>query len=1021
MRRSLLLVLCTLLGVFGLQAEKKFTVINDYALGKSISPNGRYIVGVDPTQKDFGVNGMTGFRSFLWDVQESSISWLTEGDSEDFSKTGSFTDVTDDRVISGFFKDEDYKITVVEWEGSYTLPINVAAIWKDGKVTSLGIGDFKLSQFTNFEDGSFAMALSNDAKTVVGYIALANFAFSFPCQWKYDEDTEKWDFTRLSLPDEAKGGQAIAVSDDGNVVVGTVWFKRKEVAAVWKNGECTLIEGRNEDGSDDTIYNTNSNLGAAYGISSNGEYVIFRFNKTVPGIYMVKEDKYIKLPEYADVTGLEFSAVANNGDIFGAYKYGNAWTQRYTRPVFRSHQSSQIVDFEYFLKLCASDIDIPLSFNFEQKVNATPIAVSADGKTLLGNNEYKVWVLQAEDSQIAVPEVVDNIHAKISDLKEVMVDWNKKNVTAEYTPLSYNIYCDGEMIGNIAADQSQVAYLHQEVKPGIRLYSVSCVYKNNISGMEIESPRADPVSVCMPSTFEIPMFDNFDSQSVLTNYWTVTAQRNNQWKINFGAPAYQGIGWTPGMMTSVDFDHIPYSAAVESRFLDAREQDKVYVSFLKRFLFLNGRGLELEGDTLSVEVAKFGEGWISIKDYLLKKSEESYWIYEYLDISKQVAGSLFQLRFRVHGKGLAMYSYQFDLFKVGGELEYEAPSGLIGEKKDGKLNLAWKNNNNAYEVGYSVSNYELDVVRQALGDEGKIFIAANSFESGDLSLYNDKYLTSVSAFINHDPNVENSKDTQAAIVVFENGKLIREQNIDDIEINVYNTVILNEPVKIDASKDLKIGLKIYDYDERQIPVAYQITDLFKAGKSDLYSQDGGTTWKKLSDYYSTIEGKEQNGRCCWEIIGNITDEITAEVGEIEDDQPVAYTLYRNGERINYLSLYLPARYTIDDPMQDNDYYEVRAYYEDGRTSELSEKYSPSLTSLDAVDKESGISIYMDPVSDRIYLNGEFVKATLYGIDGQILIATTEKNINVAHLSGGIYVLKIENGSSVENHKILIRR
>ena len=64
---------------------------------------------------------------------------------------------------------------------------------------------------------------------------------------------------------------------------------------------------------------------------------------------------------------------------------------------------------------------------------------------------------------------------------------------------------------------------------------------------------------------------------------------------------------------------------------------------------------------------------------------------------------------------------------------------------------------------------------------------------------------------------------------------------------------------------------------------------------------------------------------------------------------------------------------------------------------------------------------MDPVSDRIYLNGEFVKATLYGIDGQILIATTEKNINVAHLSGGIYVLKIENGGSVENHKILIRR
>ena len=1021
MRRSLLLVLCTLLGVFGLQAEKKFTVINDYALGKSISPDGRYIVGVDPTQKDFGVNGMTGFRSFLWDVQESSISWLTEGDSEDFSKTGSFTDVTDDRVISGFFKDEDYKITVVEWEGSYTLPINVAAIWKDGKVTSLGIGDYKLSQFTNFEDGSFAMALSNDAKTVVGYIALENFAFSFPCQWRYDENTEKWEFAHLSLPDEAKGGQAVAVSDDGKVVVGTVWFKNKEVAAVWKNGECILIEGRNEGGSDDTIYNMDNNRGGAYGVSSNGEYVAFRFTEAVPGIYMVKEDKYIKLPEYADVTGLEFSAVADNGDMFGAYKYGSFWSQRYTRTVFRSHQSSQMVDFEYFLNLCASGIDIPLSFNFEQKVNATPIAVSSDGKTLLGNNEYKVWVLQTDNNQIVVPEEVDNIHVKIADLKKVTVAWNKKNATSDFTPQSYNIYCDGEKIANVPADQTEMTYLHDGVKSGIRLYSVSCIYLNNISGAEVESPRADPVSICMPSTFEIPMFDNFDSQSILANYWTVTAQRNNPWKVNFGAPMFQGIGWTPGLTTSVDFDHIPYSAAIESRLLDAREQDKVYVSFLKRFLFLNGRGLELNSDTLSVEVAKYGGEWTSVKDYLLKKNEESYWIYEYLDISKQVAGSLFQLRFRVHGQGLAMYSYYFDLFKVGNELECEAPVGLIGEKKDGKLNLAWKNDNNVYEIGYSVSNYEVDVVRQALGDEGKIFIAANSFEPGDLSLYKDKYLTSVTTFINHDPNIEESKDTHAAIVVFENGKLIREQNIDDIEINAFNTVILNEPVKIDDSKDLKIGLKIYDYDERQIPISYQISDLFKAGKSNLYSQDGGVTWKKLSDYYATMEGKEREGHCCWEIIGNVTNESTVEADEMGDEQPIAYTLYRNGERVNYLSLYLPARYTIDDPMQDNDYYEVRAYYEDGRTSELSEKYSPSLTSLDAVDKESGISIYMDPVSDRIYLNGEFVKATLYGIDGQILIATTEKNINVAHLSGGIYVLKIENGGSVENHKILIRR
>ena len=78
-------------------------------------------------------------------------------------------------------KDPEYGITITEMGFTYTLPLNVAAVWKDGKVISLGLGTYTTSDFTNFADGSFAMAISNDAKTVVGYISKGNYSVTYPC------------------------------------------------------------------------------------------------------------------------------------------------------------------------------------------------------------------------------------------------------------------------------------------------------------------------------------------------------------------------------------------------------------------------------------------------------------------------------------------------------------------------------------------------------------------------------------------------------------------------------------------------------------------------------------------------------------------------------------------------------------------------------------------------------------------------------------------------------------------------
>lgn len=60
--------------------------------------------------------------------------------------------------------------------------------------------------------------------------------------------------------------------------------------------------------------------------------------------------------------------------------------------------------------------------------------------------------------------------------------------------------------------------------------------------------------------------------------------------------------------------------------------------------------------------------------------------------------------------------------------------------------------------------------------------------------------------------------------------------------------MLDEPLLIDGSKELKIGIKVHDYDAEQIPLLYAVSDKFIAGKSDLFSEDNGATWQKVSEF-----------------------------------------------------------------------------------------------------------------------------------------------------------------------------
>lgn len=289
-------------------------------------------------------------------------------------------------------------------------------------------------------------------------------------------------------------------------------------------------------------------------------------------------------------------------------------------------------------------------------------------------------------------------------------------------------------------------------------------------------------------------------------------------------------------------------------------------------------------------------------------------------------------------------------------------------------------------------------------------------------MYKGKYITSVSANINHS-DIEDSEDTHASVVIFEDGTLIREQEMKNIVYNEFNTVVLDEPVLLDGTKEIKVGLKIFDYDERQIPISYQNTLNFVPGKSDLYSQDGGKTWKKLSDYYAGVSGQETDGYCNWNITANVTDEATVNPADvIYDDNLMAYNIFRNGEKINSRLIdSRQARFT-DTEASDNCYYEVVAYYYDGSVSDISDRYTlGTLTSIQDTDANNGLQVYPNPAVDYINITGDFDKVTLLNVSGQAIFSTSQSTLTLAGIPSGVYFLRIESGDKIETRKVLIRK
>lgn len=999
-------------------AQSSFTLLEDSTSGSGMSSNGRYLVGTHARYTDS--------KSFLYDRETKKLTWVTEYNTEQLEKTGIFMDVSDNGVICGKSYDPDHTITVQDFDGQHTYPLNVAAVWKDGKITPMPWGDLDMSLFSQSGDGTYSYSISADGRTVVGYYSVANMANYYPLVWT--ESGGKWEMSHLPLPDTLKDARVRAISDDGSIMAGDADNPQtgKYCVVYWKDGEPNVI--------DENTLKAEASMGfiqISYSdMSSNGRFIALSVNNTDDYLFDTTTGEARKLPNIEEGRPMgQTMAVDDEGNVVGGISFGSVFFggELYDRPLYYSYKDNRLLDLSYYMSIYASDANPTIPMSFEEKTQAMPYDISADGSFIAGNADRyvmaqqtpKAWLLQVDKSNdMEIPETPSGIKGVSEALGEVTLTWDKDTKHHDgYALKSYNVYrdsLDAISVGDLSKD---VMTLHQTGLKGHPRYVVEAVYQT-ADGKTILSPRSNALKVSVPETYGLPLFDDFETASLDSCYWETTIDYASQYDGVWSTMMQSGLNFSTALNGQV-MDQKPYSASIVSRPMDATHADNVNMSFAFIYGFVNIDGQPLDKDSIAVETTTDnGATWAVQKQWSVAELCPNHlWNIANAQL-EGVAGKLFRMRIRKFGQGAAMYYPSIDNIKVDAVAEKAAPEGLFGQLgKDGKtLTFAWKNNAGAYQLNYLPAMAD---GKYAIGNEGKEVIAANAFGPDELKMYGGKYLTAVTNTFNFYADMPQDKGIHATIVVYEDGKLVREQEMTDIKLNQQMTTALDEPLKIDPSKELRIGIKIHDYDAQQIPLLYAVTANYKAGKSDLFSEDGGQTWQKLSEYYEA-QGNPDMGRCVWMISGEITDTPQYTPDE-SDEHPMAYNVFRNGKQLNTFALDgLQSAFT-DTPESKSDAYTVMAYYADGKRSAESKPFTAADATAIRPAFANAADFTADYANGMIHLGKGCDRATLTTVSGINVASDINGTISLSGVPAGVYVINVYKGTAVSSQKIMVRK
>lgn len=395
------------------------------------------------------------------------------------------------------------------------------------------------------------------------------------------------------------------------------------------------------------------------------------------------------------------------------------------------------------------------------------------------------------------------------------------------------------------------------------------------------------------------------------------------------------------------------------------------------------------------------------------------------------------------------YSYEFELVtKTSAVSEKSAPVSIDLYYDNGSLaptNL---------RVAQQAEGYRLSWQFPALGEpiylrwhdgynykaggltNGGAFFAGACWFASDLKGYGNLALSDVEVYINQIPEA-------LFLLVYENNTLVRQQFVPNLKQYSFNTIHLEEPLKIDEGKNLRVAVYI-EQNEITVPLGYDRGPA-RSGRGDLYSSDG-ITWQTMEDsgsevdanwnisiglspYSNVLPGTEKKAAKKLPAFqpkrmanADLTFKAVDTKGEASSDKNVfeGYNVYRNGECLND-ELTTDTVFTDTKAFSDKYLtYQVSAVY-----SVAGEKFSDKVTiiatGIDGVNGQNGVTLKVED-GQLIVLgahNGD--RITVASADGKLIasaIATDDyrQTVSLAAATTGTYIVKVGNATFKLNIK-----
>ena len=319
---------------------------------------------------------------------------------------------------------------------------------------------------------------------------------------------------------------------------------------------------------------------------------------------------------------------------------------------------------------------------------------------------------------------------------------------------------------------------------------------------------------------------------------------------------------------------------------------------------------------------------------------------------------------------------------------------------------------------------------------GGAFFAGACWFASDLKGYGNLALSDVEVYINQIPEA-------LFLLVYENNTLVRQQFVPNLKQYSFNTIHLEEPLKIDEGKNLRVAVYI-EQNEITVPLGYDRGPAC-SGRGDLYSSDG-ITWQTMEDsgsevdanwnisiglspYSNVLPGTEKKAAKKLPAFlpkrmanADLTFKAVDTKGEASSDKNVfeGYNVYRNGECLN------------DELTTDTVFTDTKAYSDKYLTYQVSavysvagEKFSDKVTviatGIDGVNGQNGVTLKVED-GQLIVLgahNGD--RITVASADGKLIasaIATDDyrQTVSLAAATTGTYIVKVGNATFKLNIK-----